>query len=391
MAAEILLHPSYIVDLLYKRVEITPSDVRLFQTKELTRTRSISLSAQPAQILNAGMCDTRFNHSVGVAHLAKIVGKKEEFKEISKDFYLASLVHDVGHPPFSHTSEYFQERALGKNHEEVVGEILHGSELGKEITRQGGSIERITQLIQGKLPPFSEILNGSIDIDNMDNVLRYALSTGIFSKATYSPENISDSYALEEDKLIFLPGIESEIRGWEEARKTVYDFVDAPVSMSIAMMMFRGLGFAERENELRDNFFFMNDVEAFNYLKTKCNSRTRSLFTNIESWKFHQQVFEFATTNPSQNVKNLISNRDNRIVLADEISSELDIEPESISVYVGKSKGVRQIHVPISGRVGNNTVYQQKNTQKWMANVYVDASHMDKAPKIGELINSKLS
>lgn len=390
MSAETLLHPTHIVDLISGRMEITPDDLRLFQTKELTRTRNISLSAQPPQILNTGTCDTRFNHSVGVAHLAKIVGRGEEFKEISKDFYLASLVHDVGHPPFSHTSEYFQERALGQNHEEIVGDILYGSGLGKEITRQGGSIERITHLVQGKLPPFSEILNGSIDIDNMDNVLRYGLSIGLFNKAPYSPTNISKSFSLENGQLMFLPGVEDDLKGWESARKTVYDFVDAPVNMSIAMMMFRGLGFAEIENELGNDFFFMNDTQAFDYLKTGCNLRTQSLFENIESWKFHQPVFEFSTKNPSQDVKALFNNRENRMALADELSHELNIEPQNISVYVGKSKGVRQITVPVSDGEGNLTTLQQSNAQKWTAKVFVNASYIDKAPEIKEIIDSKL-
>ena len=67
---------------------------------------------------------TRFEHTTGVAHLAKIVAQRPEFSGIGLNLYLASLAHDLGTPPFSHASEYFQDLVLGKNHEEYIDEIL---------------------------------------------------------------------------------------------------------------------------------------------------------------------------------------------------------------------------------------------------------------------------
>jgi len=203
MAPENVIQPSSIIDRLYGRIAITAGDLKLFQTKEITRTRNISMSAQPSHMLNAGMCDTRFNHSVGVAHLAKIAGRKSEFQDIGKDLYFAALCHDAGHPPFSHSCEYFLERVLGRNHEEMVNEILDGSELEKEITRQGGSIDTIIKLIQGRLPPYSDLLNGTIDIDNLDNILRYALGIGLLKEPSFSPEKITKFFFEQEESIHF--------------------------------------------------------------------------------------------------------------------------------------------------------------------------------------------
>jgi len=391
MTPETVIQPDFIIDRIYGRIDVTPGDLKLFQTKELIRTRNISLAAIPPQVLYAGMCDTRFHHSIGVAHLAKALGKKPEFKQVGKDLYFAALLHDIGHPPFSHSSDYFQQLVLGKNHEEVVPEILHGSKLAKKIESQGGSMDNIIHLIQGNQKPFSDLLNGSVDIDNLDNVLRYAMSIGLIHKATYSPEKITDSYSLSEGGLIFLPGVNEDLREWEKTRKLVYDFVDSPVNKAIAMMMFRGLAFALEESELDTKFFFMGDYEALNYLINKCNPKTSEMFKNIANLQFYQQVFDFSINNPSNKVKNILENRENRILLADEISEELQLNPEEVCVYVGKSKGVRQIHIPILDQNGNSTNYQPLEEQEWMARVYVHLSQIDKALGIREYMSAKLN
>jgi len=76
---------TFLSDKLYGGIRVTESDLRLFQTPEFRRLQEVSLSATPPWLLPARKCASRFEHSIGVAHLAKIIGKKEEFKETAKD------------------------------------------------------------------------------------------------------------------------------------------------------------------------------------------------------------------------------------------------------------------------------------------------------------------
>lgn len=391
MTHELIQQPNYIIDRLYGKLEVNQNDLVLYQTPEMSRSRNISLSSQPPQLLNTGMCDTRFNHSVGVGHLAKVVVEQDEFKFLIKDLPPAALVHDVGHPPFSHSSDYFLQKVIGKDHEEMVSEYFDGTQLAMVINAQGGNIDTIIKLVEGKMPPYSDILHGTIDIDNLDNVLRYSLGVGLIDSPTYSPESIARSLTLRDNHLVFMPGVEDNIRAWEATRKVVYDYVDAPFNKSLSMMIFRGLGFAYEEGELGRNFFYMTDVQALDYLKNECNPNTRQLFENIEAWQIYQPVYEFTTVNPSQKAKEIIENRDNRIGLANDIADEIGVEPQHVCVYVGKSKGVRNIHIPILDEEGNSSIPQPENDQKWMACVYVHPTALEKIDAIHTMMFSILT
>lgn len=70
-------------DRMYGRIYHTPADIRLFQTSEMTCLRQISLSAVSPWSIATGTPATRFEHSVGVAHLARLVGQKPEFADIA--------------------------------------------------------------------------------------------------------------------------------------------------------------------------------------------------------------------------------------------------------------------------------------------------------------------
>ena len=95
-----------------------------------------------------GACHTRFEHSLGVMHLAsemfdKIVSNdknismldenngitKESLERHKQIIRLAALLHDIGHGPFSHVSDsIFPKNPDGKGltHEEYSAAIIQG-------------------------------------------------------------------------------------------------------------------------------------------------------------------------------------------------------------------------------------------------------------------------
>lgn len=385
--------PTFVYDRLYGRVEFTPDDLRLFQTKELSRLREVSLSAIPTLALPTGICATKFEHSVGVGHLARIVRQRPEFREIAQDLYFAALAHDMGTPPFSHASERFQIKLLGKNHEEFVDEVIEDSEFGREIQRQGGSIERVIRLVKGEENPLSDLINGSIDLDNLDNTLRYGLSMGLFREHLYSPENLARAYVVHNDGLALLLPDWKDLEGWEKCRQKAYDFVYSPTNLSPGMMMYRALEFAAREEELPKDYFSMTDNEAFLYLEEKCNERTRTLVNRVRRWIFYPRVFNFATSTPDDStysVEELFDNTETRSVLADALSSHLEIPQEDVTVYTGKDRGFKKIHIPIIDKDGNLRKHTPTKELTWMAQVYVHPQWADKSEVIQEFMNDRM-
>jgi HD superfamily phosphohydrolase len=150
---------------------------------------------------------TRFEHSIGVVDVADRVystiwakaenllneyGIKSETKERSRIVVrLAALMHDMGHGPFSHSSEEcFPKNQNGIAHEHsdysisIIENILGGKIAeDKKIQEFGIEVGEITSLIKGGLP-YSEklfwknIISSQLDADRMDYLLRDSHSTG---------------------------------------------------------------------------------------------------------------------------------------------------------------------------------------------------------------------
>jgi len=355
---------NYIYDILYGKIPYSDEDLRLFQTPELSRLRKISVSTIPHWCVPTGICCSRFEHSIGVWHLAKIVGRKPEFREIAKDLAFAALLHDVAVPPFSHGADKLQEKMLGKDHEHLVGDIIINSEIGREIERQGGKMDVILSLINGE-GKFGKLINGEIDLDNLDNTLRFGLTMGIFKKKYYSPEKIADSFSCDGEKL-FLKS-DHGIAGWERCRQVTYRYVYTSYPEN---MIFRALDLAYKNDDLNKSFFRLDDYEAINYLKAHANNSTKRLIERTEAWQFYLlsffQIIENATPSYIRRAKSI----ETRLKLAKMLTKELDLEPEDICVSISRDKGYKKINIPILNKNNEETSHQPKMKERWIIRVY---------------------
>lgn len=383
--------PTFCYDRLYQRVDFTPDDLKLFQTKEMTRLREVSLAAVPPWTMPTGICASKFEHSVGVGHLARIVTTKPEFQDLEKDLYFAGLAHDIGTPPFSHLSEAFLVKLFGVDHEEFVDEVFDGSEYAREVQRQGGSIDRVANFIKGKDKPLSDLVNGSIDIDNLDNTLRYGLSTGILDQKSYSPERLARAYSMRGDQLVLAPENPQDLPAWEACRAETYKFIYHPANLAAGMMIWRAVYLATQAGEITKDYFFMTDAQAYAYLEDKCNVATSTLMEQARRWHYYPRVFDFATTDPSDNLRTLCQTSWNRGPFVDELSQQLSIPPEHVSIYSGKDKGFKQIHLPIVSDNGDHQNHVPQQPLTWMAQVYVHTDSLPKTQAINEFMQDRIA
>lgn len=383
--------PAFIYDRLYGQIEFDNDELRLFQTKELARLRQVSSSAIPTWTIPTGVCASKFEHTIGVAHLAKIVGKRPEFEDISKDLYFAALAHDLGTPPFSHASEYFLINLYGKNHEEFTDDIVENSEFAKEVQKQGGNMQRVLNFVKGTEKPMSDLINGTIDIDNLDNTLRYGLSMGLMKDILYSPEKLARAYAIRNGQLVLLSKHTNGLQGWEKTRMDVYDFVYGGANLSTGSMLFRALDFATKEGEIKREYFTKTDAEAFGYLLHSCNTRTHNLMDRANRWIFYARVYNYASSEVTSEIVSLVMNSNNRGLVADEISKLLKIPPEDVCVYMGKNKSFKQIHLPIITNGENKNTYKPQNKLTYMAQVYIHPKWVDKSLEIQEYMQDRIN
>jgi hypothetical protein len=174
-----------------EEVEIIASPV--FQ--RLRRIRQLAF----ANLVYPGALHTRFDHSLGVFHLAERMarngarnGKLDQDQE--RLVRLAALLHDLGHGPFSHVSEQALEifadheelavRLGGKRsdkiHELVTLDILDEDIALKRILGTQ-RINEVKQLLTSghEDPVLKAIISGPLDADKQDYLLRDSYFCGV--------------------------------------------------------------------------------------------------------------------------------------------------------------------------------------------------------------------
>lgn len=121
-----------------------------------------------------GANHTRFEHSIGTMHIAKLLTQKMDISEKIKDEIIAAaLIHDIGHPPFSHSSERLVNKYLGLEHEDLVKD----TGIKDILLERGLRVGEIFQHIKGNSS--IDIVSGDIDADRMDYLVRDSYYTGV--------------------------------------------------------------------------------------------------------------------------------------------------------------------------------------------------------------------
>ena len=164
-------------DTVHDHIEIDGVAADLVDTPVVQRLRHVK-QLGTVQLVYPSANHTRFEHSLGVYHLASraldhlgVGGKRADRIEA------AAMLHDVGHGPFSHNLESLTYRRTGKYHDDV-DELLATGAVGATLRDHGLDPERIAGLVAGE-GPYGGLVSGELDVDRMDYLVRDAYHTGV--------------------------------------------------------------------------------------------------------------------------------------------------------------------------------------------------------------------
>jgi HD superfamily phosphohydrolase len=154
--------------------------------QRLRRIRQLGFS----EFVFPGATHTRFAHSIGVFHTARIlieiISKAAGGRTHQADVALAAaLVHDVGHGMFSHAFE-----PVGKklelpmaSHENVSNILIRDSEIKDILNRELGKAfsEEVAEVVKNKTPSnvFDSAVSSQFDADRLDYLQRDRIMTGV--------------------------------------------------------------------------------------------------------------------------------------------------------------------------------------------------------------------
>jgi HD superfamily phosphohydrolase len=182
--------------------------VRIVDTAAFQRLRGIRQLAF-AHYVYPGATHTRFDHSIGVYHLAGRLADQLKLHVHHREVVqYAALLHDIGHPPFSHVSEPVLDEfcdpkvrapSEDKTHEKVTLDVIRFSRslsrvmppsLREEVIRLLSDVNRDT------IP--KQIVSGPLDADKMDYLLRDSMKCGV-RYGVYDPDQLVRSLRRHRD------------------------------------------------------------------------------------------------------------------------------------------------------------------------------------------------
>ncbi|WIV65947.1 HD domain-containing protein [Natrialbaceae archaeon AArc-T1-2] len=121
---------------------------------------------------------TRFEHSLGVYHLACSALDHLGVEGIQAErIRAAAILHDVGHGPFSHNLEELTYRRTGRYHDDVH-KLLASGQVGEVLREHDLDPDAVADLVAGE-GRFGQLVSGELDVDRMDYLVRDAHHTGV--------------------------------------------------------------------------------------------------------------------------------------------------------------------------------------------------------------------
>ncbi|MCX7001572.1 MAG: HD domain-containing protein [Candidatus Sumerlaeota bacterium] len=178
-------------DPVHNFIELREKERELVNTLAFQRLRRIRQLAM-AYLVYPGALHTRFEHSLGVKHVAGLMAENLELGDDDKEtIRYAALLHDIGHGPFSHVSEDILERYAERTslrpdqkkekiHEIItIGIIQNDSQINAILGQI--TCDKIASLLsewRGE-PVLRSLVSGPLDADKQDYLLRDSLFCGV--------------------------------------------------------------------------------------------------------------------------------------------------------------------------------------------------------------------
>ena len=199
-----LMRPFRVRDPIHRFIELRPAERGAVDAMVFQRLREIRQLAM-THLVYPGAMHTRFEHSLGVCHVAGQLAREVELPEEDQTVVrAAALMHDIGHGPFSHVSEaVLDERNGVRNvHEAISVAImrtdgqLHAA-LGMDLCLRAADLVGHEGSFAGRSVA-RDIVSGPSDADKLDYLLRDSYFAGVNYGEYDLPRLIDTAVAIEE-------------------------------------------------------------------------------------------------------------------------------------------------------------------------------------------------
>jgi len=247
-----------------------------------------------------GAHHTRFHHALGCLHLMQNAVRILRFKGVSisdseeDGLYIAILLHDIGHGPFSHAMEHSIVENI--SHETISLKFMEALNIEFD-----GALDVAISMFKGDYNRkfFGQLISGQLDIDRSDYLKRDSFYTGVSEGNINSERLISMMSVVNDELVIEEKGIYS-IEKFLTARRLMYWQVYLHKTSLVAEQMITRI--LKRAKELTHkgvkleassalSFFLNNSTNSNNFEISTLNQFSLlddyDIMSALKSWQFH--------------------------------------------------------------------------------------------------------
>ncbi|MCK5721575.1 MAG: HD domain-containing protein [Gammaproteobacteria bacterium] len=218
---------------------------------------------------------SRFDHSIGVAYLAYKASKKLNLdSETKKHLIIASLLHDIGHGPLSHSLEPIIKDILKIDHSTITKRLIVGTyklateeknNICKILKKYNIDRTKITNILNGKSDDFGSLLfKNPFNIDTLDGINRVAFSLDI---DYIEPEKIVDLFYVKNDKILVYAKNKNVFDSFWDLKAHIYSkYIYDENNLSSELLMQKYYKYILHKKHVK-NFALMDDNNLFAFFK----------------------------------------------------------------------------------------------------------------------------
>ncbi|ODS38633.1 MAG: hypothetical protein A7316_07545 [Candidatus Altiarchaeales archaeon WOR_SM1_86-2] len=309
-------------DPIHGDIQLSELEIELVDTPQMQRLRNIKQNGLCFLVYPA-MNSTRFEHSLGVMYLAGNVSNALDFDdEKERLLRVSGLLHDVGHFPFSHTSDELLSK-IGYGHEENSCEIIKGTEIGDILNSYGIHPGEICDIVLGK-KDLGKIISSSIDIDKMDYLTRDSYHAGV-AYGIIDLDRVIGGMKMINEELIIEKGSLEAVESLLIGRNMMFQTVYRHHTKRIVEAMFRSALDSLLGNELSyPEFTKMDDINLISALRSS-SGYVGDIMKRIDERMLFKRVFEQGVS-----------------PIAEQFRLELELHAKEIQVRIAEDAGVER-------------------------------------------------
>ncbi|WP_295537638.1 HD domain-containing protein [uncultured Pseudacidovorax sp.] len=383
--------PMRMFDPLYGRVDLDDLESQLVLAPEFQRLRCIRMCNINSMLVSGASEISRFEHSVGVLKLAQSWCRKNGAAgDDSVVMRAAALLHDVQTGPFGHSLQYvvednkvdgsFVHDDIYYGYKQQYHQRLLATASYKGTVFSTPSIlsrlwPRVAEAIKGA-GKFGPLISGTLDLDNLDNVVRLAYHVGVAT--TEDGKNLptlATQLAVVEGQLSASREVIPLIERWQQIRHRLYDLLLHDwAEFSAKAMLTYAIEKAYEATLLDQQSWLLTDSGLLDHLESKGVGEHQTIgevIRRIRAGALYQPLLLASTEDV--NLYRLMSTTESKRLLERKVFDRLKAEGRSVGrplvhFILDHKKTSRAVRLRIDG--GNSTIEIGKNSKRLLIGLF---------------------